>query len=66
MSICKEYFGGNWYLFFYRMPWTLALRGIIDAPWYEDEKKEGDSDVIDCENITDEDIQAIQNLANIK
>jgi hypothetical protein len=53
-------------LFFYRIPWTIALRGLIDAPWYEETKTPGNPGEpieIDCENITDDDINAIQNLA---
>lgn len=63
MSICKENFGGDWLTFFYRIPWTVAIRGVVDAPWYEDEKTAGADTDMDCENLSDEDIFNIQQLA---
>jgi len=63
MNICKEYFGGDWIMFYYRVPWVIILRGIVDAPWFEDENKDGEDIEIDCDNLTDEQILSIENLA---
>lgn len=66
MSICKDYYGGNWPLFFYRIPWTIALRSVIDAAWYDDSKSGEKGDEIDCDNMTDDDIEMINAMANSK
>jgi hypothetical protein len=66
MSICKDYFGGNWVMFFYRVPWTVSLRGLIDAAWYDDSKTGEVDEIIDCENLSDSDFNALQNLGKKK
>ncbi len=53
-------------MFFYRVPWTVSLRGLIDAAWYDDSKTGEVDEIIDCENLSDSDFNALQNLGKKK
>jgi len=57
--MCKENFGGDWNKFFFETPFTTIVRGSIDAPW-TDTKSKGVDEIIDCENLTDEQIAQLE------
>ena len=54
-EICAK-FGWTWQYLHECIPWSIVIRMMADASWYDDsdKKKVSGDDVIDLENMTDE------------
>ena len=61
-EICAK-FGWTWQYLHEEIPWRIVIRMMADASWFDEEKKKpAEDDVIDCENLTDDDIKKLNSM----
>lgn len=62
-EICSK-FGWSWKFLHEEIPWFTVIRIMADSCWFDDEKKEEEpEDTIDCENLSEADIEKLNKLA---
>lgn len=64
-EICSK-FGWSWKYLHEEIPWFTVIRIMADSCWFDDAKEtnpDDTADEIDCENLTEEAIAKLKNLA---